>query len=304
MKRRIIQQHKSYTLTLPIKWIEQKGLKQGDEVNIDIESGKVIIDSEAHPELKSVEIELEDNSTIRSVIGSLYRAGYNKIIINLKNPMTMHEVQKAVDFFVGLEIENFDNNVITLRCITPVNAEEFDFFVKKIFLTIKLMFDEIIGFFNGNSFNFINIEDMRKNNLKSREYCMRAINVEKIGKKEKCDEYTFILNIEKISGALWHMGQYIENNKPEKSAKLKELLTFLKDLVDKSYHVYLRKDRKAGITVLSDRFKMRKEWYKNDKFYKLFKTKGVDPVLLALTLKIRSYIHSAIARFLTTIVED
>lgn len=304
MKRKLIKQRDSYTVTLPKDWISEKNLKPGDEIELEIEDGKVTIDSKSNPSLKEAEIELEDNSTVRSVIGSMYRAGYNIIRISFKKKMTIHELQKAVDFFNGLEIEDFSEKKVSLRCIIPTDAKEFDFYVKKIFLTIKLMFDEIISFLEGKPLNFNNIEDMRKTNLKAREYCMRATNIEKIGKKESCDEYTFIHILEKISGKLWHMGQYINNKKIERSPKLKELMVFLKDMVDKAYHVYLKKDKKAAIEeLLSDRFKMRKEWYNQDKLQKFFKTKGVDPVLLALAFVIRHDIQSAIARFLSTIVE-
>jgi antitoxin component of MazEF toxin-antitoxin module len=305
MKRKLIKQRDSYTVTLPIKWVGEKGLKPGDEIDVEIDNGKVVIDSETHPELKSVEIEITDNSILRSVIGVAYRAGYNKITINLKKTINLAELQKVLNFFTGLEVETINSKKFTLRCIIPVSREEYGFFVKKIFLTNKLMIDEIIKFLNGNSLNFHDIDEMRKTNLKAREYCMRAINIEKIGKKEECDEYTFIHIIEKISGSLWHMGQYIDNNKVARSDKLKELLLSLKKLIDRSYHIYLKKDYKSGMhEVLADRFKLRNEWFKQDKLFKIFKSKGNDPVLLSLILDIRTRISDAMSRHLSTIIES
>jgi antitoxin component of MazEF toxin-antitoxin module len=304
MKRRIIQQHKSYTLTLPIKWIEQKRLKQGDEVDIDIENGKIIIDSAARPELRKAVIKVPEKAATKPLIGTAYRAGYTNIILELKEEIGLSELNNIVDHFTGLEIEDFEKKRAVLRCISPVNIEEFNFFVRKIFLSLKLMADELISFIDTKKLNYENIMELRKNIVKSRDYCMRAINIDKISRKGACDEYLFIHILEKIEGAFWHMTRYIKNNKPKTSIAIKEQLLYLKDLIDKSYHVYLKGDYNLGVKeVLSDRFKLRKEWFDQNKLLKLFKTKDVDPVLLALILGARRRIAAAMTRYLSTIIE-
>jgi antitoxin component of MazEF toxin-antitoxin module len=303
MKRKVIRQRDSFTVTLPKKWVDAKNLQQGDEVNIDVESGKVVIDSEAKPGMRAAEIDVEKKEMLRSVIGVLYRAGYNKAAINTKQEVSLADLQKALQFFTGLEVEEYGKKRIILRCITPVSSEEYDFFVRKTFLSIKVMLDEMISFADNGKFSFSNIEEMRKNNLKAREYCMRAINVTRPGRKNICDEYAFIHILEKISGDLWYMGRYINRNKTRKSPKLKPLLKLLHDNVDRSYKTYLKKDYRLGFEVLGDRFAMRKEYLDNDKLKRLFK-EDVDPVVLALCLSIRDKISSAMARYLSAIVED
>ena len=299
MKRRIIKQRDSYTLTLPIKWVKSKSLKPGDEIDLDIESGRIIIDSEKHPELESIEINEVDRKNIRTVIGTAYRAGYDKIVLNLDEEVKLPELQKTADFFNGLEIENITKEKTVLRCIADAKPEEYDFFVRKIFLTIKMMMDEVMG-----NPDFNNIEEMRKTNLKAREYCMRAINVMGIGSNDMCDKYTFIHILEKISGSLWGMGIYMKSNKVKSSPRIKELMMFLKNQIDKTYHVYLKKDYSMGVKeVLSDRFKLRAEWYSKGRLLKIYKTKGIDPVLLGFIFEIRKSISSAMARFLSTIIE-
>ena len=301
MKRKVIKQSDSFTITLPMKWVKSKGIKPGDEIDLEIEKGKIIVDTEAKTGLESVEIGEVDKTNLRTVIGVAYRAGYNKVLLKLKEEVSLSEAQKNLAFFTGMEVEELKKDKLTLRCITPVNPEEYDFFVKKIFLTLKLMADEVINFTDGKEFNFSNLEEMRKNNLKAREYCMRAINTT-TGKESSSDEYTFIHILEKISALFWKMGMYVIKNKPQKSSKIKELLVFIKELIDKSYHVYLKKDYDAGVKVLSDRFAFRKEWLGKDKLLKLYRTKGVDPVLLGLIANTRNRISSAMSRYLTTVI--
>jgi hypothetical protein len=305
MKRKLIKQGGGgYTVYLPKKWIDSRKLKAGDEISIEARGKKLVIDTEVHPEQRAISIVVKDTSVLRSIVGVAYRAGYNRITLNLEKKANISEIQDMLNFFTGLEIEDFTDNKVVLRCITSASAEQYDFFVKKIFLTNKLMIDEIVGFLDGNKFNFQNIDEMRKNNLKAREYCMRAINMQKISEKGACDEYTFIHILEKMSGTLWHMGQYISKNKLQKSDAVKKELLFIKDILDKSYHVYLKKDFRQGTQdVLPDRYKLRKEWFLQDKLAKLYKTKNTDPVLLALAVDARRRVTSAMARYLSIIVE-
>ena len=51
MKRKLIKQRDSYTVTLPKEWISEKNLMPGDEIELEIKDGKVTIDSQAHPSL-------------------------------------------------------------------------------------------------------------------------------------------------------------------------------------------------------------------------------------------------------------
>ena len=147
------------------------------------------------------------------------------------------------------------------------------------------------------------IDEMRKTNLKSREYCMRTIN--KLGTEGRTEElYSFLLLLEKISGSLWYTGQYISHNKVKKSKKIIELLENLKELIKKFHNVYTKKDYEKGINeVLSDRYIVIKEWFNDNKLINIYKQKDIDPVVVALILNIRMHISSAMSRFLTTIMK-
>ncbi len=110
MRRKIIKQGKGgYTIYLPKKWVDERGIKRGDEINLEIDNGKIIIDSETHPESKSISIEITYNSMLRSVIGVVYRVGYNKIILDLKQEISLDELQK-------IALISLQNIVLPPRC--------------------------------------------------------------------------------------------------------------------------------------------------------------------------------------------
>jgi hypothetical protein len=248
---------------------------------------------------------LKTKDVMRSVIGEIYRAGYDEITIDLLDKMTLMELNQLLnDYFIGLDVKEFTGKTIKIISITSTNIEDYHFFANKMFVTIRAMIDELVMYFKEGKFNYEDIKEMRKSNLKAREFCMRAINKLSNVEKNVCEMYAFLLIIEKISGELWHIGQYAKNNKPKKSADIVQLLLLLKDLIVKLHHFYEKKDYDSGIhDVLNDRFVLRKNWFKGNKLKLLFAKKDLDPVVLSLIMQMRMNIASAASRYVTATMD-
>lgn len=292
------------TVSLPSKWAKNIGLKAGDEIEIEEKGGTLLINSYTKSRLSAITINIRNNEAIRSIIGVLYRIGYDEININLESKIELAELNEILSFFIGMEIKEFSEKLVVIKNIAPIDIKEYDFFINKIFITNKAIIDELITYFKGGEADLKNIEEMRKGSLKSREYCMRAINKLSFSEKMIGETYAFLLLLEKISGSLWHIEQFISNNKVEKSATTVKLLEFLKEMVTKFHSIFTKKDYERGINdVLNDRFVVIDEWFKGDKMVRLFKQKDVNPVVLALILTVRMNIASAMSRFLTTAIK-
>ena len=61
MKRKVIQlAGKTSVISLPSKWVQQQGIKKGDELEIKEEGSKIIVSSEKGSILQNIQVDLSD----------------------------------------------------------------------------------------------------------------------------------------------------------------------------------------------------------------------------------------------------
>ncbi len=288
-------------VSLPINWVKKNQIKKGDEINVDEKEDQLILQKGDNiKDKKSKIIEINKKSILRTSIGGAYRAGNDEITIQSKEKLTLTEVNNALNTLIGVEIKSFEPNKVVLKNIVSSNTEEYNFFINKIFVTINTMINFIQEGISGNEFNFEDIDSMRNNNLKSREFCTRAMDSLDYSELKKQSVYTFFIGFEKISGSLWNLGQYLNNHQKIKNKDLNKLLDEILIKIKQIHHVYNKHEFDEALQELLDyRQDMRTDWFKGDKLLNLFKEN--DPVILALILHIRRLIDSCASRLLTII---
>ena len=101
MKRKVIKQgNGTLTITLPKQWTNRVGLKGGDEIDIsEREKSGLLINLESTHKSRSIRMNIKDNDVLRSVLGEIYGAGYDKVIINLEKEISLLELDKVLAFF-------------------------------------------------------------------------------------------------------------------------------------------------------------------------------------------------------------
>ena len=143
MKRKIIKQKDSYTITLPIEWIREFGLKEKDEVYMDFEDNIVVISTD---KLKKTETKIKIITTaetaIRSIITNAYRLGYDKVEIEFEN----EEVYKIIEgitkrHLFGYEVMRKEDNKCVVEAIADLSKKNFDSIILKLFYAIQ----ELLG---------------------------------------------------------------------------------------------------------------------------------------------------------------
>ncbi len=143
MKRTLIKQGGAgLTFYVPKKWVDQKGLKAGDEVEVLLEEDKLIIYPGVVKKVpKKVEITIgqENYNVYRSLIGGLYRAGYDEVKVYFSDRKIISELQKTVDSLYGLEIFDVDDKSCIIRCVYVEELTELLSHVNKCLHIIKTM---------------------------------------------------------------------------------------------------------------------------------------------------------------------
>ena len=106
MKRKVIRQgHGTLTITLPAKWVEQNGVKAGDELKMEERERTLFLNSNGRDNDK-ITIDITDCSLIlERLLYSIYKKGYDEVEIFSSNPRHFLKVQEAAhSILVGFEI--------------------------------------------------------------------------------------------------------------------------------------------------------------------------------------------------------
>lgn len=147
MKRKIIKQGGGgYTIYLPKKWVDAKGLEAKDELNIEEKENKLILSTDSsktkscHIKIKAIKERFFDKLLVQS-----YRQGFDNITLSSENELSVSDLLKITTNLIGLELVNKTRNEVDL--VVYNTDEVFD--IKKIFLKafqgMIMVFNEFIN---------------------------------------------------------------------------------------------------------------------------------------------------------------
>lgn len=300
MKRSAIQVNSTtLAITLPKKWTISQGILKGHELTVTQNNDELIVAANSKKAIRKVNIDIDNNESLQVILGSAYRAGYDYITLNFNEDISLGKIQKILEFFVGLDIESFDPKKVTVTMIATPENKDIEFFTNKIFLSTQVMFEQIHSAFLGKKFLFSDLVQMWENNIRAKDYVMRAMNTGLISKDHLGDHYTFVHVIEKISGSLWHIGQYLDNHKVVSCKSLQNLFLETSELYRLLAQMVKKKEFSAGQKTILDRTKVEEDWFNGDKLAAHFSR--CDPVILSLIVGIRMMIVSATTRYMSVL---
>lgn len=212
MKRKIIRQgHNTLTITLPSKWAKLFNLHAGDEIELTNRDNGLFLSTEKHDEELKTEINISgmDVPTIWKYFMSAYREGYDEVKVTF-NPedtfdrpfkfFTFHildmkygrkppkyspyeVVRQITSRFIGFEIVEHHKNYCLIKNMAELSSREFDSSLRRVFLLIQQMAEEISNALKNNDPHSIeHTQDIDINLDKFHDYCIRVLN--KTGFKE------------------------------------------------------------------------------------------------------------------------
>ncbi|PIN79894.1 hypothetical protein COV16_01800 [Candidatus Woesearchaeota archaeon CG10_big_fil_rev_8_21_14_0_10_34_8] len=220
MRRKLIKQG-GYGLTfyVPKKWVDSKGLKAGDEINISEEDNKLIIEpgeTKKQPKKTEITINMQSFNIYRSLIGSLYRAGYDEIKVIFDDRKIIPELQKTIDSLYGFEIFDIDEKSCTIKSVYSEETTEIASHTRKMIHIIKTMQDIILEDIRNNKFiSKKELFEFRSNILKQRDIIARVI-----VQKRSLTNKTFPHYL--ISNNLWNIARNYYNLYSNTTTKVKK----------------------------------------------------------------------------------
>ncbi len=237
MRRKLVKQgENALTVTLPVKWLRVHNLKVSDEVEItENNNGLMISGIGSSSKSKNLIVELDNKNHIRSLVSSLYKAGYDEIILNFEQTPSLEVINDIINNFTGLEIISQNKKSVIIKSFLNLEEKEIEKLIIKIFQSTKVIIDSLKeGYEN---INLENLRSIHSNIMKSRDHCLRMIHITKFGGDKSYDYYDLVTQLEKISAAFCYLAEYIKNKKNNP-----QLLKQLDFNFDKFYHAYLKKE--------------------------------------------------------------
>jgi len=143
MKRKLIQQRDSLTVTLPKKWTDKFKLKGGEEIDIEEKDFNLLIKSPGIKEKRETTFKITKDtkeSLYKSILNHTYRKGYDRIKIKYFSPTVLPKIEDFVSrFYLGFAVVEKEDDYCILENIAEPTEEKYDVLIRRCFLLTKEM---------------------------------------------------------------------------------------------------------------------------------------------------------------------
>ena len=147
MRRRIVQHgSSSLTITLPFRWVEQFGLKKGDELELEVDGPRIVLSTGRDSSVLRKVVDTTDFGVFtKNNVTHLYQLGYDEVEVRFSDELSLRDVKERVAECIGFEVIDQRKNSITVRCIAHTLESEFDVLLRKSFLVTKEMAEGVFA---------------------------------------------------------------------------------------------------------------------------------------------------------------
>src|SRR4030042_5386016 len=227
MNRKLIRQGGGgFTVYLPKKWADKKGLKPGDQVSIKETGTALTIDSPSK-EKKEIAIEIteENRKDLNNIITHLYRRGFDSIIMkNIDENLLDKAKEITTHLLLGFEVTETSKSICKIENISEPTGEKYEVLIRRIFLIIKETQRIISADFKNNKFSSLKeIEELRSQQDKFILFCRRILTKEKFETENPMLNWELLTFLMKIEHAYYYLYLYASKNKLTRDKKIIEL---------------------------------------------------------------------------------
>lgn len=246
MKRKLIKQGGGgFTVYLPKKWIDERNLKAGDEIDVDETENALVLRTDAKIK-KDATLALTDEPhyLIYLKLTHLYRVGFDKIVITFKNSKTLADVQRIVaDYLLGFEITEKQKNSCILENVAEPADEKFSALLRRIFLQIKEMHSLIAeDIMQNKQLHKEEIRSLRISFDKHVYFCKRSISKKMNIEENSILHWELLTLLTHAQHGLYYLYQYYTDKRKPVSSETRKVFALLNNYFDYVYKAYFEKN--------------------------------------------------------------
>lgn len=248
MKRKVIKQRDSYTVTLPIKWVKELGIDKTKEIELQESAEGIMIRPEGIPLSKretTLRITSEREPFIRVSLNNLYRLGYDRIKI-------FHETKKQKDislgvtenFLLGFELTEEKEKYFVIENVTEPDESKQVVLLRRVFLLIKQAQEQIYDDLEQGKYN--NLKKIKQLTQKVGQYnnfCRRNVSKKRFTNERISFHWSVYTYLSLIQHSILHLYESLSSKRKVKLAeKNLNLFAELQQGFDTIYNAYFNMD--------------------------------------------------------------
>ena len=261
----------TYSVSLPKEWVIKNKLKEKDELLIYEKNNRTLLlspNSIKERKIKDISINIDEYiGNVDQILFALYYLGIENINLFSKKALTKDvktKIRKSLVFMSGTEISYEDNKKITIKVLLDESKVTIYQILYRINLILELSISTIL--------KEIDIEEIRINeNEIDRLYHLMAklislslidskiLNSSRIKNISLIPSYFLISKkLENIGDDIYRLGEYLNGHEISFENK-KEILTFIKNKLDRNVSHITHKTSKIFEKTKADDFKKIKD---------------------------------------------
>ena len=130
---------KTYVVSIPSEYVKKYGLKKGDELFFEDSGSNLVFKNEKAKAAEKLIVTIKEQDNLGKVMKCLYERGYDEIEIIFEN-RPFEELGKILMLLPGFELVLSGKSSCTIRCISNINAKEFENRCKHMFFFLFMLF--------------------------------------------------------------------------------------------------------------------------------------------------------------------
>jgi len=234
MKRKIVKQGAAtLMISLPSKWCKKFNLEKGKEVDIEEANENLIVSVKKIKGKEKVFIDVSGwHPLINRILASYYIKGVDELEIKFSNPSEIKDFQKRVlNELLGFEIIKQGQNSLIIKEITGAEAKDIDDIIKRIFLVLDSMAQELIDSIEKKQ-NLEPVIEIDVSINKFVNFCLRVLNKKGYTDFSKTPQiYGIIMTLEQIGDLFKEMAKQAQGKLKITKEEI-ETLRALRKLLD------------------------------------------------------------------------
>ena len=303
MKRKVIKLGQGgNVISLPKSWIDKKGIKTGDEIDISEVNEDLLVSSTSR---KKQEIELilneKNKNDIKAILTHLYRMGYDSIKLTEIDNQNLKEIEEIVStLLLGFEITKSGTTECLIENVSEPAENKYESLLGKILIIIAETHKIINENFKKEEFkDIVEIEKMKNQSDKLVLFCRRVLTKE-IYRKNRVTQWELLTFLMHIQHTYYYLYQYISNSKTKTDKKIISLFIDLGNYLSLFNEAYSKKDinRIHEINSLKSKFQF------GECLKAIEESKGKNAVILSEIKEIYRLIQISTSPILSEVLKE
>ena len=245
MRRKVIRQKDSFTVTLPIKWAKAHGIEESREIDMEEEKEGLFIRAWGTKRREGeVTISSENEKFVEYILNNAYRNGFDILTVNIQSKKVADIIDEHVDLLLGWQITERSQNRLKLENLTEPRTEKFDVLLRRAFFIIK---NDLGLIKEGMEKGKLDSETIRKNAeemIKIDNFCRRCIGKRAVEKDKIHFYWGFVSTVTWVHRSIFYFSKSMKKcaEKDKRSISLLEkVMTAFNMLYEGFYEADMKK---------------------------------------------------------------